>query len=134
MPETGEHLSPAVPNLPNINEVEPLQAEDMECLREIRDVLVKHNRLNRFGVSLLHGHFGMASDECLVEVCDPEKRTLMIRPIKRSNLAGRHVIETNWRLDSGEAIVDCFANCWVNPWTGNHDREHWQIIGGELNT
>lgn len=124
MSEIQEQLYPAVPKLPNINEVEPLQAEDMECLREIRDVLAKHGRLNRFGVNLLHGHFDVATDECLVEVCDPEKRTLMILPVNRSELAGQRMMETNWRLDSGESLLDCWASCIID-YKGDHMKAHW---------
>jgi hypothetical protein len=113
MPETQESVSAQLPKLPHIDKTEPLNAEDHECIREIRDVLIKHGRLNRFGLSLLHEHFDVASDECMVEVCDPETRTLTIRPVKRSNLAGRNTIETNWRLDSGEALFSCVAHCFA---------------------
>lgn len=106
-----EHVYSALSKLPHIDDTEPLNDADMGCLREIRDVLVKHNRLNRFGVNLLHQHFDLESDECLVEFCDPEKRTLTVQPVKQADLIGKTAVGTNWRMDSGEAILECVQIC-----------------------
>jgi hypothetical protein len=71
------------PIAPDIMDVEPLGAADHACLQEIKDVLLRHGRLNRFGVTLLHEHFAISHDEILVEECDPANRTLTIRPEKK---------------------------------------------------
>ena len=41
----------------DINDVEPLNEGDQACLTEIREVLKKHGKRERFGVALLHRHF-----------------------------------------------------------------------------
>jgi hypothetical protein len=126
MPEQ-EQVYSALSKLPNIDDTEPLNDADLSCLREIHEVLVKHGRLNRFGLSLLHQHFDIESDECLVESCDPERRTLTIRPIKRADLAGKDAIGTNWRMDSGESMLWCTVYCI------EREKGHWITHFGEEN-
>jgi hypothetical protein len=70
---------------PHIDEVTPFAGEDVDCLREIREVLERHDRLGRFGVTLLHSHFNVAPDEVLVETASDE-RTLTVAPVKTSEL------------------------------------------------
>ena len=72
--------------LKDIDEVRPIDASDAECLEELRRVLEKHNRLRRFGVSLLHRHFDVADDELMLETTDVEKREHWVRPVKKSEL------------------------------------------------
>ena len=52
--------------IPDIAETKPLSASERECLREIRDVLVRHGCLGLFGVNLIHKHFDIADDEVMV--------------------------------------------------------------------
>jgi hypothetical protein len=47
----------AYTELPDIDETAPLDASDHSCMKEIRDVLARHDKLNRFGLTLLHTHF-----------------------------------------------------------------------------
>lgn len=102
----------ATPQLPRIEEVQPVSEQDEACLREIRDVLARHNCLTRFGVSLLHDHFDIDDDEVLVEVCDVEKRKLISSPMKKSAIpADANQIETNWRFDSGIVWRICIESC-----------------------
>ena len=121
MPETM--LSISLPKLPNIDDTEPMNAEDQECIREVRDVLARHGRLQRFGLTLLHEHFDLASDECLLEFPNKQARTLLIKPVKKSEMVGRQSIETNWRLDSLDPTVWCMRFCHAGP-SGTHDRSH----------
>lgn len=65
--------------LPDIEEVSPLSERDEACFREIKEILRQHDSLRRFGLCLLHEHFQTSDDEILVEVCDPETRTLISR-------------------------------------------------------
>ena len=102
-------------SLPHIDEVAPLSQEDEVCLKEIKEVLRKHNRLQRFGVSLLHEHFPVGDGEVLMESCDAKNRILTITPIKMSELTGVSTIETNWRLDTGSALLKCVAVCLAGP-------------------
>jgi len=49
-------------NLRNIDDVQPVNDGDTDCLVEIREVLRRHGKLDRFGVALLHSHFDLAND------------------------------------------------------------------------
>ncbi len=111
--------------LPDIDDVTPVVEKDQECLKEIRNVLLKYDCLNRFGISLLHDHFPMADDEILVEECDTEKRLLISRPMKRSEISDEEVIETNWRLDTGEPLSNCIRRC--RKISGLHSISHRHI-------
>ena len=56
--------------LDHIADVRPIDDSDAACLNEIREVLEKHNALQRFGVSLLHRHFEVtqAVSSCFTRV------------------------------------------------------------------
>ena len=70
--------------LDHIADVRPIDDSDAACLNEIREVLEKHNALQRFGVSLLHRHFEVAEDEFMLETTDEVKREHWVRPVKRA--------------------------------------------------
>ena|SRR5947199_298363 len=115
--------------LPRIEEVAPVSEEDEACLAEIRDVLLKHNRLNRFGVSLLHDHFDVGDDELMVEVCDVEQRKLISMPFKREDIAGSKTIETNWRFEvngTGRPILTCIESCFFSG--GKHLGPYHDVV------
>ena len=100
-------MNPLAFRLPNIDEVGPFSEDDEACFEEIKQVLTKHGRLQRFGVCLLHAHFPITGDEVLVESCDPSTRTLTTRPVNRAQFGRTKPIETSWRLDTGEALGTC---------------------------
>jgi len=50
----------------DISAVQSLQADDLACFRELRDVLLRYGALERFGISLIHRHFDIADDEELM--------------------------------------------------------------------
>lgn len=110
--------------LPDISEVESLTAEDSDCVSELIQVLRKHGRLNRFGLTLLHQHFDVAEDEMLLEESDPVTRTLLIQPVKKSELSGVQYKATSWRLDSGKPLMGCACRA-VD---GNHNHFSYQGI------
>jgi hypothetical protein len=91
----------------DINVIEPVSSHDEECIAELRAVLKRHGRLHRFGISLLHTHFDMTDDEILLETCDDERRTLTIRPVKKSELDDADLIFTNWSLGQEDALQAC---------------------------
>jgi len=97
--------------LKDIEDVEPVNEADYECLEEVRATLRKHGRLERFGVALLHKHFDMKPDEMLVEYSDPVARELLIRPVKKEE-AGRAVGRI-YALRDGvrEAMLGCRQYC-----------------------
>ena len=106
---------------PDIADVGPLTDIDKNCLREVRDVLARYGNLNRFGLSLIHKHFDVDEDECLVETVDVENRTLTVRPVRKGTVG--HAIETQWRLSDGEAIFVCDQQCVYNA---GHTSRHYQ--------
>lgn len=70
----------------HIDNVRPIDDEDLPCLNEIFEILKKHNCIDRFGVALLHKHFDLQEDEVLLETTDVDGREQWIRPIKESYL------------------------------------------------
>lgn len=99
------HISETPSNwndLPRLSDTDELSDNDRECLREMMNVLIKHGRANRFGVSLLHSHFPLAEDEFLLEENDPKSRTLTIRPMSRTDHPSTAIRPTSWRWDKGE--------------------------------
>jgi hypothetical protein len=107
--------------IPHIDDIDRLSEQDRECFRDLRDVLAKHNALNRFGINLIHKHFEVKDDECLVEIIDAETRTLTVRPAKKSMIGD--AVETQWRLAEGDAYIVCNANC--VPRAGGHGPRHF---------
>lgn len=93
--------------LPDISEVTPFNENDKPVMDEIISVLKKHNALGRFGVTLLHQHFDINSDEILCESTDVLTRTQTIKPIKKTELAQNDYTETSWRLDNGTVMTAC---------------------------
>jgi len=105
--------------LPHIDALTARSVDDEACLKEIREVLARHQRLDRFGVTLLHHHFAVAEDEIMVEECDEENRVLISRPQKVAAIDVARAIQTNWRLDADLATAKCTQVC-----TYNSDNEH----------
>ena len=96
----------------DFDDLQPLGPEDEECINDLRAVLAKHNRLDRFGIFLLHAHFPVEPDEVLKEVCDRESRTLTIKPVKMDDLAGESTIDTMWDLATNRSMMKCgYGKC-----------------------
>jgi hypothetical protein len=108
--------------LPTLSEVPPFSSDDEACISDLVEVLRKHNRLDRFGLTLLHQHFQVGSDEVLVEECDPARKTLTTKPVKKTALDSVDFRETSWRLDTGRAVMHCV--CINFPGTGGHSHYH----------
>ncbi len=100
-------------DLKKLKDVEPINDGDLECMAEVREVLKKHGKRERFGVALLHKHFEMTDGEVLLEDTDDEARELNIKPVQRE-AAGKSV-PTVWMLLDGEnrSVLCCNskANC-----------------------
>jgi hypothetical protein len=71
-------------DLDHIADVRPIDDTDFECLEEVRQVLMKHDALSRFGVALLHNHFAIGEDEMMLETTDVERREHLVRPVSRT--------------------------------------------------
>ena len=109
----------------DIDEVDPMNDTDAECLSEVRDVLSKHGMLKRFGVALLHKHFDLAEDEILLEKSDNDARTLVLKPTKKAD-AGENNVGTIFALSEGsdiETMSHCHTFC-KRGMFGNHFESH----------
>lgn len=83
-------------DLKSINDVEPVNDGDLECMAEVREVLKRHGKRDRFGLALLHKHFEMNDGEVLVEDSDEETRELSIKPVRHEAVA--KTVPTIWML------------------------------------
>lgn len=97
--------------LPDISDMAPLSKSERECLREIRDLLKRHGKLDRLAVHVMHRHFDLADDEVLLECSDLETRTLTIRPVKRALLDLAMTTVTTWRLTDTDAVMEVGCRC-----------------------
>ena len=124
-----ESVSPVkLPDLPSIDEVEPISEKDHTCIREIRAVLEKHKCRSRFGITLLHRHFDVGENELLVEECDQKERLLSTRPVLKTSLSPELAVEASWRLDTGEVLMACETGCYKIG-KGMHDKRHHRSQG-----
>ena len=108
--------------LRDVDDVQELGPQDHACLDEVREVLHRHGKLDRFGVCLLHSHFPIHDGERLVETCDVERRELWIRPMSESDLNGLSLLETAWHLGERTTALRCRVECVKQ--SGSHVRKH----------
>ncbi|WP_374138117.1 MULTISPECIES: hypothetical protein [unclassified Sphingomonas] len=110
-------------DLKDIEDVDPINSADDECLREIYDVLKRYGKSGRFGINLIHKHFDMNDDEVLLEITDKKERSLVLRPAKRDSAAVQRTVETSWVLseDGNQKVTaQCYVRC-VRNIHGNHE-------------
>tara|TARA_R110000823_G_C15886413_1_gene495580 strand:- start:983 stop:1357 length:375 start_codon:yes stop_codon:yes gene_type:complete len=97
-------------SLKDIDEVEPINDKDHEVLSELKEILLKHGYINRFGVTLLHRHFDIAQDEIIMENTDTEARVSVLSVEK--DCGGQSTIETMWKFADGpHAVTQCVLRC-----------------------
>jgi len=93
--------------LADLRDVPPLDPHDLACMAELREVLLRHGRLQRFALHLVHKHFELAADEVLVEYSDPLAREQLLRVESREAAALRSAIPTTWTLAGAQPLVAC---------------------------
>ena len=93
--------------LRDLRDVAPLDANDLACMAELREVLARHGRLERFALHLVHKHFDLADDEVLVEYSDPQAREQHLRVEARGCVALRDARPTTWLLAGPRPLVAC---------------------------
>lgn len=123
-----------------INDLHPIGAkmsalddQDTECLAAVRDVLAQYDRLNRFGVTLLHKHFDLRPNERLIETTDIENRVQTVSVVDESTLAGKDVIETAWRFfveEGAMPTMGCIMGCFGPNNDTCEKREHTGVKTG----
>lgn len=97
-----------------IDDVQPIGDQDAACLLEIRDVLAKHGKLDRFGVSLLHSHFQLDDDEMMLETTDISKREHWVRPVKKAALADMNLTAQTTVVSFSEDGYAQHCGCCMN--------------------
>lgn len=118
-------IAMAYQGLSDIDAVAPLDDADRACLADMREVLKRHGRLDRFGVMLLHSHFPIHEGEVLLERCDPDLRQLTLEVAPQSVLASDQIVPTSWRLSDESVLLGCYQAC-VKEHLGEHRRKHVQ--------
>lgn len=90
-------------------ELATLTGEDEECLKEIKGVLERFGKSNRFGVTLLHEHFDVDDDEVMQETTIPTKRRLVQTPVSRKLIDESEFAATSWELsgDTPRPLTVC---------------------------
>lgn len=96
--------------LPHIHDVRPIGEKDHEVLNDLREVLQRHGYTHRFGISLLHKHFDVDSDECLVEYTEMDSRTQRV-VVEKRHPSTPGWIETVWRFSDATNVTLCEQEC-----------------------
>jgi len=94
-------------NTQDLHDCEPLNEQDLACMNEMRAVLAKHGKLERFALHLIHKHFDIAEDEVLVEYSDATRREQFFRVEKADSETARHAIPTTWTLQQIQPMARC---------------------------
>jgi hypothetical protein len=88
--------------LPELHEAMPLDLSDLACLADLKTVLARHGKLDRFAVQLAHRHFGVGEGEILVEQPDPQSRTQLVSVARHGDHPSS--IPTTWLFDDSPAL------------------------------
>lgn len=112
--------------VPDMADIDPrLDASDTACLAALREVLLAHGKLQRFGINLVHRHFPLDYDECLIETIDVQRRVLTVQPVRRAALPA--AVPTQWNLASRDPLQWCEA--WCHYSNGDHRHGHQVHVG-----
>lgn len=107
-------------SIADLHDVPALSDSDFDCMRDIREVLVKHGMLDRFAVHLIHKHFELEEDEILVEYNDAGPREQYFRVEKATPNILANSIPTTWTLEGMVPLARCV--CATRP--GGHLGRH----------
>lgn len=116
-------------NPPDFDDVADLDDTDRACLEATARLWESLGKIDRFHVGLAHSHFDLQPDEVLIETNDPDDRTLLMRPVRRTDLpADGSVRETQWQLTSDGAVASarCRQACFVDL-RDRHRRSHHYV-------
>ena len=123
MTSTTNLTDPAEYNaLPDFDSIVPKNEDDEECLREVRDVLERHGKLNRFGIVLLHKHFDLKPGEVLIESTNEKERTHAVKVVNNEDVPPCGGVETAWILKEGNPVMRCYSSCSYR--NGEHRDSH----------
>jgi len=105
----------------DLHDTPPLNDEDLACMRDIRDVLIRHGKLNRFALHLIHKHFDLADDEILVEYSEASAREQYFRVEKRTATIVESSIPTTWTLEHMSPLAHCVCAKRGTEHLGRHE-------------
>jgi len=88
--------------LPDLADAPDLDDTDTACLAEVRDVLARHGKLQRFAMHLAHRHFDLEPGEVLIERPDDANRTQHIAPGRLEDEPNAR--PTTWLFDDRPAL------------------------------
>jgi hypothetical protein len=88
--------------LPELSEALPLDDTDLACLADLKAVLARHGKLERFAVQLAHRHFDLAEAEILIERPDHIARTQHVSVALNGDYPD--AIPTTWLFEEGPAL------------------------------
>ncbi len=103
---TGNETTPP---LPRFDELQGLDDTDRACMGEIREVLRKYGKIERFGLQFLHRHFDVGPEEILVERSDPDARSMVLQVLRRNEIKNEEHVDTAWHLGRSPpvSLVKC---------------------------
>ncbi|MEW7006757.1 hypothetical protein [Lentilitoribacter sp. EG35] len=96
----------------HIDDIKPIGETDHAVFSEIKDVLKRHNALDRFGMFLVHKHFELSENEYVLEETDEENR-LQTLSVVEGNDPEKDTIQTMWRFaeEGAELVTVCELRC-----------------------
>ena len=120
-----ERLATAWATFPEVEVVRPVDAADEAVLQDMREVLARHQALDRFGVMLIHRHFDLEPGEILYESTDLERRQQTIEVRQASEFAeDPQVLQTQWVFDGSGRTLVCVGFChYANGHKHHHSRK-----------
>lgn len=110
----------------DLEDTAPLDQTDLDCMKAIRDVLVTHDKLDRFALHLTHKHFDLADDEVLVEYSNEERREQYFKVEKVDSEIAAQSIPTTWTLERMEPTARCV--CAYRPTHGHLARHETGVM------
>ncbi|HXY30758.1 MAG TPA: hypothetical protein VEI06_08605 [Gemmatimonadaceae bacterium] len=91
----------------DLHDTPRLGDSDLACMAEVRAVLQKHDKLDRFALHLIHKHFDLDQDEILVEYSEHDTREQYFRVEKATPDILTNSIPTTWTLHNIEPLANC---------------------------
>ncbi len=118
-------------DFPDVDDVEPVGDADMACFAEVRDVLKRHGKLERFGLALLHKHFDLLEGEILLEETDVSTRQQFLRPIQLRDVVRDGSIDTLFALVDIQGELKCYKTCNVTSGSHTGNKDHSKMGDGK---
>jgi hypothetical protein len=81
-------------------DIRPLGVQDRDVLTHLREILLRHEKIGRFGLRLLHDPLALG-ERVLLETCDPASRVLTCRTTTDDDPDFSEAIPTLFQWDAG---------------------------------